>query len=760
MKFQIISIISILFIYKIIEYILNRNDPIYKFHNKVIDMFITKPNKIDLEYSLKFNFTENLDLISDNSERFTMWYKPNKEFFLTDTFNKKFVDFIPNMNTYESLLTKNCGLSIENTNKNTNKNTNYRLYLHQKMFPYRINNYHSINWSENESENKIKTGIYKFYRCMYDENKNTPIDIIKKHISEPYLSKILEICNKFYNETNSFFVKYHDHEIIGIDFIFIPYKNINEIIPTIEEQYKYLQIRHLQITFTLIPVITFYISANNIDINEIKNKNFHEIKQIINKNSYLTKFQMNHYYYNIESNTNIIENLYDSGSIDLWKNVLGNELHYHAGISNDDNIDIFIHSIKKLYPYIGNYKTIVDIGCGWGGPMELISRELECEILGITNSRKQFDICRSRDLDVLCIDAENMVIPGYFDIAMLIESLEHIKNKELLLTKLNKQCTKLIMRVNCNNLVKNNNDINNTFGDSMIVSNPDDLKNIIIKSGWTIIHWEDIRYKTKQSCTLWLERLNKIPKELIKDHLKILYDFCSKVVNNKEVWSKYNPLIEVVAINSQKKPHIEKFIFNEPDNDIKLNKKLIENDINGYVEDNAIPDVNELVKYFRENCIKKHPLKYSVNSLGILIQFNINELDIIKEKYPLFYNIIIKNIDMSMNHFIFNISMMISKNANDKYIMKPHHDKLYHNGEFINILPEKVSIGYLEGPNEGGELELFNKEKSILIKPLKGRICHFKKVIHGVKNFNILSKRICFVFAQFTSEHNINFTIY
>jgi hypothetical protein len=76
-------------------------------------------------------------------------------------------------------------------------------------------------------------------------------------------------------------------------------------------------------------------------------------------------------------------------------------------------------------------------------------RDLGCQALGLTISRDQFRHVAGTGLPVRLGDAELTTPPGYFDCAVLLESLEHIRDKVRLLTVLRLFCGRLVMRVNC-----------------------------------------------------------------------------------------------------------------------------------------------------------------------------------------------------------------------------------------------------------------------------------------------------------------------
>ena len=84
----------------------------------------------------------------------------------------------------------------------------------------------------------------------------------------------------------------------------------------------------------------------------------------------------------------IIEQFYDETSPEIWKRVIGEDLHYHYGWGEGD---IFFNAVKHLYQFIEEKSSVLDCGCGWGGTGKVLKRDLDCNVLGVTNSVVQAD---------------------------------------------------------------------------------------------------------------------------------------------------------------------------------------------------------------------------------------------------------------------------------------------------------------------------------------------------------------------------------
>ena len=69
---------------------------------------------------------------------------------------------------------------------------------------------------------------------------------------------------------------------------------------------------------------------------------------------------------------------YEDTPISIWEKVFDSDLNYCFGDAISRNPEIF----KKV-------KTVLDVGCGWGGPARKLIREFGCNIEGVTNSQPQ-----------------------------------------------------------------------------------------------------------------------------------------------------------------------------------------------------------------------------------------------------------------------------------------------------------------------------------------------------------------------------------
>ena len=246
------------------------------------------------------------------------------------------------------------------------------------------------------------------------------------------------------------------------------------------------------------------------------------------------------------------DHFYD-GEIATWRQILGPELHYHFGIFDDpaqpadsSQMDEALRrAVIELYPFLPAGQRIYDVGCGWGGPLAMWSRDLRCPSLGITNSRTQFRYAAARGLPVRWGDAEQTLPPGRFACAVLLESLSHIRNKERLLRVLRLFSDRLVMRVNCQDAAPPG----SAFGGSMQMISSTHLRQLLDASGWRVRHFVDRRLETLPSIAVWQRQVEQIPieRDLQDPHLAALRTWTARVLRFPMEWARNNPLIEVMA---------------------------------------------------------------------------------------------------------------------------------------------------------------------------------------------------------------------
>jgi SAM-dependent methyltransferase len=239
------------------------------------------------------------------------------------------------------------------------------------------------------------------------------------------------------------------------------------------------------------------------------------------------------------------------GDVATWKRVLGEELHYHGGIfcaadgpePTDEAMEAALRrAVTELYPHLPAGGRIYDVGCGWGGPLAMWTRDLRCPTLGITISRTQFRHVAALGFPARWGDAERTLPPGRFDCAVLLESLSHVRDKARLLRVLRRFAGRLVMRVNCQDAAPPA----AAFGGSMHMVSSTDLAALLERAGWRVTHWRDRRREAVPTVAVWHRRLQLLPPTGDR-HLETLRTWCARVTSFPDAWARNNPLIEAVA---------------------------------------------------------------------------------------------------------------------------------------------------------------------------------------------------------------------
>jgi cyclopropane fatty-acyl-phospholipid synthase-like methyltransferase len=236
------------------------------------------------------------------------------------------------------------------------------------------------------------------------------------------------------------------------------------------------------------------------------------------------------------------------GTIATWQQILGAELHYHAGLFDTPDSDdaamtrALRRAVTELYPFIPARGSLYDIGCGWGGPLAMWTRDLQCRGLGLTISRTQFRHVASLGLPARWGDAERTLPPGAFDCAIMLESFCHVADKARLLAVLRLFASRLVMRVNC----QDGSPAARAFGGTMHMVSSGRLRELLLAAGWRVSHWRDRRPEALPSVRAWSRRLAAVAPTDDR-HIETLREWCARVLQDPQAWGAHNPLIEVVC---------------------------------------------------------------------------------------------------------------------------------------------------------------------------------------------------------------------
>lgn len=236
----------------------------------------------------------------------------------------------------------------------------------------------------------------------------------------------------------------------------------------------------------------------------------------------------------------------------MWKQILGDGLHYHFGFfehPSDGFQEALERAVRSLYGWIPDSTQVLDLGAGWGGPARMLSDEKACEPLCVTSSDEQAGFIRQKGLAVVQADLEKpLPFRGRsWSTVLMLESLEHVRNKERLLAELRGLADSLVLRVNCTALGQYSGAT--VFGNSMVMSTPSGLIALLKKTGWQVRYVCNQRSKTWPSVLHWKKGLNKVVAQsgMSTAHLMALNSLCDTALALPRVWIDANPLMDIVA---------------------------------------------------------------------------------------------------------------------------------------------------------------------------------------------------------------------
>ncbi|MEH1959265.1 MAG: class I SAM-dependent methyltransferase [Nostoc sp.] len=243
-----------------------------------------------------------------------------------------------------------------------------------------------------------------------------------------------------------------------------------------------------------------------------------------------------------------IDKLYSDESVEQWKQIIGEELHYHNGyfIGQEDLSTGLRQTVRNFYPYISPGSKVLDAGCGWGGPARMLIEEHNCLVQGITISKLQAEYCQSIGLNVWQQDLEKDEIPGEYDVILSLEVLSHIYDKAMLLHRFRQNAPRLILSVNC--VSDNFLGERTTFNDSMILCSTSELVRYLTNEGWRIQSLKNRRFYSIPTIKYWRENLERVyGNHTPPGQFNLLRNLTDAAFKSIGAWCQAFPLIDIIA---------------------------------------------------------------------------------------------------------------------------------------------------------------------------------------------------------------------
>jgi cyclopropane-fatty-acyl-phospholipid synthase len=240
--------------------------------------------------------------------------------------------------------------------------------------------------------------------------------------------------------------------------------------------------------------------------------------------------------YNSNLKRNML-NLYDS-PVEFWERILGPDLHFHLGHFPHSNItlnDSMGIAISQLIRQLSNQSidTILDVGCGWGGPSFFLARTLKCKVLGLTISNQQTEyINKQADLHKLPVKALKIDIEefgfeniGNFDVLLLYEVLEHIYDQKMLFSNLLRAArphSELAIAVSCRVPEASRDEFYNEYLGIQTLNSVPELIQILNKSGWKVEMVKDYTSLTLPVWKHWAQNLSQYSDQKDNEYARSL----------------------------------------------------------------------------------------------------------------------------------------------------------------------------------------------------------------------------------------------
>lgn len=239
------------------------------------------------------------------------------------------------------------------------------------------------------------------------------------------------------------------------------------------------------------------------------------------------------------------QRFYDEISIEDAINLFGElGFHYHNGEIGSAGENIFEVPVRQILPYLEGVTSLLDCGCGWGGPARMIMNELNIPVTGVTISKNQAQFLRKNmpELSVVIDDLNTFVPPKKYGAALLMESLCHVENQDKLLANLASNVEKLVIVDYCMNSP------HPFFVPSWNIRLHDDekLRKIIERAGFEIKQWSVItKDRWTPSLKYWKQKLETM--DFLDGHLKKLYDYCDFVLSDVPKFRSLMHMVNIVA---------------------------------------------------------------------------------------------------------------------------------------------------------------------------------------------------------------------
>lgn len=216
-----------------------------------------------------------------------------------------------------------------------------------------------------------------------------------------------------------------------------------------------------------------------------------------------------------------IDSYYSDVPLEVWKKVLDENMHYHFGISYQDE-DPFEYAVKILYKFISPNSAVLDCGCGWGAPAKMLIRDLNCHVDGVTNSKQQYEYIK--DFKVYYKDLHNFIPEQKYDTAFFLESYTHLYNPIKIIKNFYSNVEAVLIKDYSTDVCFESPEWN------MILRNKKQYYKELSEANYKITYYKEYNNVVYPSSEYWYKKIKNLPKHEIKGQIKCLYELCKKAI--------------------------------------------------------------------------------------------------------------------------------------------------------------------------------------------------------------------------------------
>ena len=226
-----------------------------------------------------------------------------------------------------------------------------------------------------------------------------------------------------------------------------------------------------------------------------------------------------------------VDEFYDDTSPEIWKKVIGNDLHYHVGWGDGD---ILYNAVKHLYQFIDKKSSVLDCGCGWGGTGKVLKRDIGCEVTGVTISQVQSDYISDNNLfPVVLSDLHDYIPNKVYDVCLFVESFCHLKSPQKVLSNISNSTDKIILR----EYHMKSNEHPKRYVDNWLMNiyQIDEICSFFGELDFKLTYEEEhYYYSLEPTVEYWLQNLDKVDSIEKTKHIQLLELSARYLKQNKE----------------------------------------------------------------------------------------------------------------------------------------------------------------------------------------------------------------------------------